>query len=141
MTIQEACQRLGKSESTIRRWIRQSKLDAIKINGLWDIPDAAINDYLNDQSPAGSDQSDDYPDDQSPADNDQSSDQRFIDRIEQENAYLKDRIQEMEAARERSDTVVLQMTRQLEQSQRLLEHHQEPWYRRVFRKREVKGDG
>ncbi len=25
------------------------------------------------------------------------------------------------------------LTRQLEQSQRLLEHHQEPWYRRVKR--------
>ena len=126
MTIQEACQRLGKSESTIRRWIRQGKLDAIKIDGLWDIPDAAINDYLNDQSPAGSDQS--------PVDDDQASDQRLVNRLAEENAYLKDRIAEMEAARERSDMVVLQMTRQVEQSQRLLEHHQEPWYRRVFRK-------
>jgi len=52
------------------------------------------------------------------------------DRLKEENAYLKERIQEFETARERSDTVILQPTRQMEQSQRLLEYHQEPWYRR-----------
>ena len=30
--------------------------------------------------------------------------------------------------------VAMQITRQMEQSQRLLEYQQEPWYRRVFRK-------
>ena len=132
MTIQEACQRLGKSESTIRRWLRQKKLDAIKVDGLWDIPEAAINDYLNDQSPAGSDQSNDQGDDRA---NDQ-----VIDRLKEENSYLKERIAGMDAARERSDTLMLQMTRQVEQSQRLLEYQQEPWYRRVFRKRTPKGE-
>lgn len=39
---------------------------------------------------------------------------------------------------ERHDTIVLQMTRQLEQSQRLLEYHQDPWYRRWFKRREKK---
>ena len=135
MTIQEACQRLGKSESTVRRWISTKKLDATKIDGLWDIPDAAINDYLNDQSPAGSDQANDQSDDQSPVGDDQAGDQRILKRLEDENTYLKERIAEMEAARERSDTLMLQMTRQVEQSQRLLEHHQESWFRRVFRKK------
>ncbi len=134
MTIQEACQRLGKSESTIRRWLRQGKLEAIKVHGLWDIPEAAINDYLNDQSPAGSDQSNDQADDQSPVGDDRANDQ-MIDRLKEENSYLKERIAEMDAARERSDTLMLQMTRQVEQSQRLLEYQQEPWYRRVFRKK------
>lgn len=62
----------------------------------------------------------------------------MIDRLKEENVYLKERGQEFETARERSDTVIMQFTRQMEQSQRLLEYHQEPWYRRVFRKG---GDG
>jgi len=37
-------------------------------------------------------------------------------------------------ASERHDTVVIHLTRQMEQSQRLLEYNQEPWYRRMFRK-------
>ena len=40
--------------------------------------------------------------------------------------------EEVSQASERSDTIILQLTRQLEQSQRLLKYHQEPWYRRVF---------
>jgi len=128
MTIQEACQRLGKSESTVRRWLRQKKLEAIKVDGLWDIPEAAVNDYLNDQSPADSDQSNDQADDQ------------VVDRLKEENAYLKERIQEFETARERQDTIILQLTRQTEQSQRLLEYQQEPWYRRVFGKKGKRED-
>lgn len=38
----------------------------------------------------------------------------------------------LEDNRQRQDTIILQLTRQLEQSQRLLEFHQEPWYRRWF---------
>ncbi len=38
-------------------------------------------------------------------------------------------------ASERHDTVVMQLTRQLEQSQRLLEHKSEPWHRRIFRRK------
>ncbi|MDQ1281407.1 MAG: hypothetical protein QG670_2672 [Thermoproteota archaeon] len=37
-------------------------------------------------------------------------------------------------ASQRHDTIVLQLTRQLEQSQRMLEAHREPWYRRMFGK-------
>jgi len=44
-------------------------------------------------------------------------------------------------ASQRHDTIVLQLTRQLEQSQRLLEYNQEPWYRRWFRKRGTKSEG
>jgi len=39
ITIQETCQRLGKSESTIRRMIKAGKLVAIKKDGVYDIPE------------------------------------------------------------------------------------------------------
>ena len=48
---------------------------------------------------------------------------------------LQNQITTIEDARQRSDTIILQLTRQLEQSQRLLEYHQEPWYRKLFRKK------
>jgi len=121
MTIQEASQRLGKSESTVRRWIRQGKLAATMVDGVYDIPESALNGYLNDQPMTRQVEGVDQP---------------MIDRLKAENEYLKERIQELEDARQRSDTIVLQLTRQLEQSQRLLEYHRGPWYRRWFRKRQ-----
>ena len=48
--------------------------------------------------------------------------------------------EDLRNASERHDTVVMQLTRQIEQSQRLLEHKSEPWHRRVFR-RSKKPDG
>lgn len=41
-----------------------------------------------------------------------------IRQLKEENEYLKERIQELEQARERSDTIILQMTRQLENQQK-----------------------
>jgi len=40
----------------------------------------------------------------------------------------------VEESRQRTDTIIMQLTRQLEQSQKMLTAHQEPWYRRWFRK-------
>ncbi len=40
-----------------------------------------------------------------------------------------------EDASQRHDTIVMQLTRQLEQSQRMLSAHQDPWYRKWFGKK------
>lgn len=37
-----------------------------------------------------------------------------------------------EDASQRHDTIVMQLTRQLEQSQKMISAHQEPWYRKWF---------
>ena len=47
---------------------------------------------------------------------------------------LEDKDRTIDDASQRHDTIVLQLTRQLEQSQRMLEAHREPWYRRMFGK-------
>ena len=120
MTIQDARQRLGKSESTIRRWIREGKLTATKVGGVWDIGDAAVDALSNDRSPARVDQ---------------EPEGAVLTQLREENQYLKERIQQLEHARERSDTLMLQLTRQLEQSQRLLDGHREPFWRRWFAKK------
>lgn len=41
----------------------------------------------------------------------------------------------LEDASQRHDTIVMQLTRQVEQGQRLLAAYQEPWYRKIFRKK------
>ena len=112
MTIQMACQRLGKSESTIRRWIQTGKLTATKVNGIWQVEDAAIDDLSNDYSSGGQAEA----------------------RLQSENKYLRGRIEELEKARERQDTIMLELTRQLHDQQQLLEYHQEPFWRRWFRR-------
>ena len=48
--------------------------------------------------------------------------------------------EELSQVRSRSDTIILQLTRQLEQSQGLLEYHQGPWYRRWFRRGRSEGE-
>jgi len=47
---------------------------------------------------------------------------------------LQTQIQDMS---ERHDTIVLQMTRQMEQTQRMLETAKEPWYRRWRKKKSI----
>ena len=41
----------------------------------------------------------------------------------------KDRV--VEEARQRSDTIIMQLTRQLGDAQKALEHHKSPWWRRL----------
>ena len=50
MNIQEIAQRLGKSELTIRRWIKSGKLTATMTNGKWDVSESVLNDMSNDPS-------------------------------------------------------------------------------------------
>ena len=119
MTIQQARQRLGKSESTIRRWIKEGKIEAKLMHGVYDIPESAVNALSNERETEGIDQ---------------EPEGAILEQLRQENQYLKERIEELEQARERGDTIMLQLTRQLEQSQRLLEHHREPFWRRWFAK-------
>ena len=105
MTIQEACQRLGKSESTIRRMIKDGRLTASKKDGIYDITDHSVNDLSNDKQSVG---------------NDQLSNE-LVKQMQEENRYLKERIKELESARERADMISIQLTRQLETTQKILE--------------------
>lgn len=59
------------------------------------------------------------------------------DQLQEKDKQIDSLQRQLGEASERHDTIVLQMTRQLEQSQRLLEYHQDPWYRRWFRRRKV----
>ena len=59
-------------------------------------------------------------------------------RLGKENQWLKEQLekanQELSETRKRQDTIILQLTRQLENQQNLLEYHQTPFWKRWFRK-------
>ena len=123
MTIQDACQRLGKSESTIRRMIRDGRLTASKKDGVYNISEGSVNDLSDDKHAVG---------------NDQLSNE-LVKRLQDENKYLKERIEELESSRERADMISIQLTRQIEASQRMLEEAQvktgRSWWHKLFKKK------
>jgi len=132
MTISEVAKAIGKSEQSVRRAIKSGKLKAIKVNGKYQIDESDINDSLKDSQKIVNDSQ----------------------AIVTENEYLKKRVSELEAERERlqsqvekageamaeasqrHDTIVLQLTVALDQSQKLLEYRSTPWYRRIFQRKQ-----
>lgn len=140
MTIQEAAQRLGKSDATIRRWIKQGKLESTLTDGKYSIEESALGAYTatekridNAYVKSGADQLHR----QNEGLLKQVSDQQ--ERIEKLEEKLENERQRYDTAAERHDMIVLQMTRQTENQQRLLEYHEDPWYRRWFRKKKAEG--
>jgi len=55
--------------------------------------------------------------------------------LEEKDKQIENLQTQLEDSSQRSDTIVLQFTRQLENQHKLLEYHQEPWYRKWFRKK------
>ena len=114
LPVRQACETLGIPRSTLYRHIKEGKIKSRKdendaILCLIEVPNASqIETAEKDE---------------------------LIALLRSEVEYLRQQLQNYEMRSERQDTIVLQLTRQLEQSQRLLEFHQEPWYRRWFGKR------
>lgn len=112
MNVQEAAKRLKKSEPTIRRWIRDGRLEASMIDGVYDVPDSAVNE----QSMSG---------------------QVSEDEQQGEVGAMRAHIQSLERQLEEKDTQISELHQLLmaseHQTQQLLEFKQEPWYRRLFR--------
>lgn len=135
MTIQEAAQRLGKSEATIRRWIKQGKLESTLTDGKYSIEESALDAYTGTEKRIDNTYAN-LRDDQLHRQNEgllkQVSDQQ--ERIEKLEEQLENERKRYDTAAERHDIIVMQMTRQTENQQRLLEYHEEPWYRRWFKK-------
>ena len=131
-TIAEAEAILSVSKRTIQRRIKAGEIESKLEDGIryvkLDIPVDRFGDIKGDTSP------------------------HLVRILAQENSELRQQLEYFreqftalqadlrqertatEEAKQRSDTIILQLTRQLEQSQRLLEHHQAPWYRRWFRR-------
>ena len=61
----------------------------------------------------------------------------MVDKLENDKLYLQEELSE---TRKRQDTIILQLTRQLEGQQKLLEYKESPWYTRWFRKKKPEID-
>lgn len=136
-TISEACEILGISIRTIRRRIEHGKVDSRLEGGRRMI---LVTESDRDSATSSATATDDIvPDtvDDTPRDGTVAQSE-LIDQLKSEVEYLRKQQSETneryDQEKERADLILLQLTRQIEQSQRLLEYNQEPWYRRMFRK-------
>jgi len=139
MTIKEASNKLGKSEKTIRRWIETGKLNAQVVDGKYNIDDQAVLDMLGQMSTKAYKYVQDN--DQTHIAITESKDQIISElrnqldvlRHELENAKNKidEKDRQLEDSRQRQDTIIMQLTRQLGDTQKALEAHTRPWWRRL----------
>lgn len=120
MSLTEACQSLGVSESTLRRRIKQGEIESKLENGKRVV---LIE-----------------PDSQATGKSDSVVDElkNQVDWLRQELESRNEHIKSLEDSRERQDTIIMQLTKQLEQSQRMLAAHEtekrDHWWRRWFKR-------
>ena len=104
MTLKETCQYTGKSETTIRHWIKTGKLKATLNDGKYDIDPAAIESLVNPPPKVETTEP-------ATAVIDQMT--RQIDSQNGEIAFLRN---ELSQQSKRHDTLLLQMTQQLDRA-------------------------
>lgn len=130
MTLKKACQETGRSESTLRRWIRDGKLKAtLGDDGKYDIDDADIEKFAKPTKRAKT---------TVPATTTNLISQmtKQIDSQADEIAFLRGELSkqtdEHSEQSKRHDTIVLKMTQQLDRAQLQLEDlqkHPSLWQR------------
>lgn len=126
ISTKEAARRLDKSVRYIRTMIHQGKLRAKRRGTVWQVHDSLSG---------GTEAADGVPS-ETPG-NMRNTVEILKVQLEAKDKQIESLQRQLEAgaeAGERHDTIVLQLTRQIEQTQRLLEYQSDPWYRRMFRK-------
>lgn len=110
LTVQEYMRKSGISQATVYRHIKAGKLNTEKVNGTLYI---IIKDENNDN-------------------NENQIDNELVEQLRTENEYLRQQLEEAmktikqmqedsESAKQRSDTIILQLTRQFEEQTKMLE--------------------
>jgi len=141
MTIQEAAQRLSKSEATIRRAIKSKKLIGTIVDGRYDITEDSLVAYADiEQLSMQSEQLHTHSQEEieklkTELERLNNDNQMLRHELKQTYEWLKEKDAQIEDSRQRQDSIIMQLSRQLEQSQRMLEAHSEPWYKRWFGKK------
>ena len=134
VSISDACVILGISKSTLYRKINQGEIEFKKdgkitkcLINVPDEPHNGTNDTVNETLQVMS---------QLRSENEYLRQQvtKLQTKLDNKDEDLRQKDDQMADASQRHDTIVLQLTRQLEQSQRMLEAHREPWYKRMFKK-------
>lgn len=125
VTVKEACGILGMSERTLRRHIQQGKVKSrVKDKRRYVLIE------VNDIADHGRDHVNGIDDHDQDHDNVKQSESQseLVQQLRSENEYLRTQVEslqkEMSESRERSDTLILNLTRQFENSQRMIESSQ-----------------
>jgi len=116
VTMAAACQTLGISDRTLRRRIEQGKIKSkLENSRRLVLIDSGGHMAANE------------------------ADAALIEQLRSEVEYLREELkqtrEELTQSKERSDTIILQLTRQLENQQNLLEYQQSPFWKRWFRRK------
>lgn len=140
VTVSQACETFAISRRTLSRWVKQGKVESKLENNrrLVLVIEEGHSETLEGhiETPMAQDMSQQVLIEQLQKENDDHEQQ--IAYLREQNENLQRQVEEasraLAEASQRHDTIVLQLTRQLENQQRLLEYQQAPWYRRWFRK-------
>lgn len=95
-------------ERTVYRWIRQEKVKAEKVDGCWQIE---LDDKGFDNNP------DTYQDKDMTTAKLKAENDRLLEEVN----YLRKQLDDVKEERERSDTIVMQLSRQIEKQTLMLE--------------------
>ncbi len=131
--MSQACLILGVSRRTLTRWVKQGKIES-KLDGNRRL--ILVSQAEKDMSHDGSEVRQDVSD---------MSQQALIDQLKSENQYLKEENEyfrnELKETKERSDTIIMSLTKQLENQRLALAEHKEQdrgvWFRRWFKRKET----
>jgi predicted site-specific integrase-resolvase len=128
LPVTGACQALGISERTLRRHAKEGKIKSKIENNrrlFWIETDRQETGTLPEDNRRIHELEDKIKD--------------LEARIQTKDQALEQARQAAEEASQRHDTIVLQLSKQMEQAQRMLEAHESekrgPWWKRLFRKK------
>ena len=131
ITVKEAAAIRKCSERTIITLIQKNELKAKREGRKWLILLDMPQEDLAEEQPKDSALTPQLAEVISELRNQLSKKDEQIDNLQKQ---LAEKDTTVEDSRQRTDTIIMQLTRQLEQSQMMLSAHQEPWYRKWFRK-------
>ena len=110
ITVLEYAKRKGVSKQAVQQQINKGKLEAEKIEGQWFINEEPTVDAglgANRQAGLGANQQAGLG----------ANQQELLDQLRSENEYLRNKLDDSDGARVRSDTIIMQLTQQLERTQ------------------------
>ena len=135
MTTAEYAKQRGVSSETVRRWIREGKVHATQQNGVWDIPDEAQHTHATDTPQNG---------------DGETHLLALLASYDARIATLERMLEEANEARQRSDSIIMQLSLTIEKQQSqlkdqtpLIEDLRQPkplwlrWFRRQPKQREA----
>jgi len=130
ITVKDAAQLRNCTERNVLRLIQKGELKAKREGHKWLILKETV-EQTSEESPNVSDIISVLKVQLEGKDKQIEEKDKQIERLQEQ---IEETSRTLSESSQRHDTIVMQLTRQLEQSQRMLEAHRDPWYRRWFRK-------